>query len=49
MELDFVLLKTFDRNSQVRFHECMVPIELETPRMHEVADNRFFNHIWAQL
>jgi hypothetical protein len=37
-------LKLFDRNSQVRFHECMVGIGLQQSLMHAVVHSLLINH-----
>jgi len=45
--MDFEILvshKTFDRNSQVRFHKCMVPTGLQNSLMHGLVPGQLFNH-----
>jgi hypothetical protein len=42
-KLDFEFLhslKLFDRNSQVRFHECKIAIGLQQAQMHEAVHSQ---------
>jgi len=36
--------KTFDRNSQVRFHKCMEPTGLQNALVHGLVHGQLFNH-----
>jgi len=40
----FVSHKTFDRNSQVGFHQCMLPTGLQKSLMHGLVHGQLFNH-----
>jgi hypothetical protein len=40
------LLKTFDRNSDVRFDQGMAAIRMQKTLVHGLAHSQLFNHSW---